>query len=108
MMPVHAINAGAGVALEAIGQADRLVSICPGLMPDFLVIDGDPAANVRLLTDRRSILQIYKGGVPLSSCGRSPGLVGTPRAARDAIAVMAFLQASWRGTGGSGSTSRTS
>ncbi len=52
------VNGAAAMGLE--GQCGR---IAPGMLADFLVVDGDPSADIRVLCDAGNLLGIFKGGV---------------------------------------------
>ncbi len=51
-------NGAAAMGLE--GECGRIAA---GMLADFLVVDGDPSADIRLLCDRANLLGIFKGGV---------------------------------------------
>lgn len=60
--PMQAIEAATRVGAEAIGLADQVGKLAPGLLADILVVDGDPLADVSILQDRQRLERIYKGG----------------------------------------------
>jgi len=62
MTPMQALVAATGGAAAAIGQAEHLGTLQPGKVADFVVVDGDPLADIALLTRPESIVQVYKGG----------------------------------------------
>lgn len=47
----------------AMGLKDQCGRIAPGMLADFLVVDGDPSEDIRLLCDRDNLLAVFKGGV---------------------------------------------
>ena len=49
-------------AARAAGQGDRLGSIAPGKLADFILVDGDPSADPGAL---RNLRLVVKDGVPL-------------------------------------------
>jgi imidazolonepropionase-like amidohydrolase len=49
-------------AARAAGQGERLGSIAPGKLADFILVDGDPSADPGAL---RSLRLVVKNGVPL-------------------------------------------
>jgi len=51
MTPVAAIRAATSDAAEALGRADRLGRIAPGMTADIIAVDGDPLSDVRQLED---------------------------------------------------------
>lgn len=50
---------------EAMGLGDQTGTIAAGKLADFLVVDGDPSADITLLRDRERLLAIYLGGVAI-------------------------------------------
>jgi imidazolonepropionase-like amidohydrolase len=58
--PVQAIAAATSVAAAACGIADRVGSLRPGLLADFVVVGGDASADVARLWDVRAV---YQSGV---------------------------------------------
>lgn len=52
------VNGAAAMGLE--GQCGQ---IAPGMLADFLVVDGDPSADIRLLCDAGNLRAIFKGGI---------------------------------------------
>ena len=53
---------------EAIGMADRIGSIAPGLEADIIAIDGDP---LRDITAVRRVVLVMKGGVVYKNAARA-------------------------------------
>jgi len=49
-----------GAAL--MDRAGELGEIKPGMIADLLIVDGDPVADIKLLTDEQNLLAILKGG----------------------------------------------
>ena len=47
----------------AMGLKDQCGRIAPGMLADFLVVEGDPSKDIRLLCDRANLLAVFKGGV---------------------------------------------
>ena len=59
-----AIVAATGTAAEALGIADKLGSVRPGLQADLIVIDGDPSENIWLLTpEQAAIRSVFLRGI---------------------------------------------
>jgi len=58
--PMTAMVSANALAAEAIGLADKLGSITPGLEADIIAIDGDPLKDI---TSVRRVLFVMKGGV---------------------------------------------
>jgi imidazolonepropionase-like amidohydrolase len=63
MSPLQALTAATGTAAAAIGQAHLLGTLAPGKLADFVVVDGDPLADIGILTHPDNIVRVYKGGV---------------------------------------------
>jgi len=51
MTPAQAIRAATVDAAEALGRADQIGRIAPGLAADLIAVDGDPLTDVRQLED---------------------------------------------------------
>lgn len=61
MTPMEAILTTTRNAAEAIWMPD-VGTLEPGKLADFIVVDGNPLEDVRILQDQDRILQVYKGG----------------------------------------------
>src|SRR2546422_149906 len=57
--PMHAIVAATSLNADALGLADRIGAIAPGLDADIIAVDGDP---VRDITTLRRVSFVMKGG----------------------------------------------
>ncbi|MCH7594466.1 MAG: amidohydrolase family protein [Chloroflexi bacterium] len=64
MTPLQAITAATGTAAECVGLGDQIGTLEPGKLADIVVVDGDAAADVRVLGDRDKIKLVMKGGDP--------------------------------------------
>jgi imidazolonepropionase-like amidohydrolase len=62
MSPMEAILAGTRYGGEIMGMGHELGQIKEGYLADLLLVDGDPAANVRVLQDKDRLLAIMKDG----------------------------------------------
>jgi imidazolonepropionase-like amidohydrolase len=62
MSPMQAIVAATSNNARAMGWEDQVGSLAPGLWADFLLVDGDPLQDIRILGDRKRIAAVYKGG----------------------------------------------
>lgn len=62
MKPLDAITAGTFNNAKAFGWEQEVGSLQPGRWADLLVLDGDPLADIHMLSDRKRITAIYKGG----------------------------------------------
>ncbi|WP_288049286.1 amidohydrolase family protein [Acidiphilium sp.] len=60
--PMEAIIAATRYGGQIMGMGDELGMIKPGYLADLLLVDGDPAANVRILQDKTRLLAIMKDG----------------------------------------------
>ena len=59
MTPLQAIRSATVVAAELIGWPDRVGSLEPGRYADLVAVEGDPLADVGVLTD---VAAVVKGG----------------------------------------------
>ncbi len=57
--PMHAIVAATSLNAEAMGLADRIGAIAPGLEADIIAVDGDPLRDIVAL---RRVSFVMKGG----------------------------------------------
>jgi imidazolonepropionase-like amidohydrolase len=55
LSPVEALISANGAAADALGLADRIGSIRPGLAADLLLVFGDPTVDVRALRQVRAV-----------------------------------------------------
>ena len=55
------------LAAEAMGMADQIVSIAPGLQADIIALDGDPLKDI---TAVRRVVFVMKGGVVYKHAAR--------------------------------------
>ncbi|TAM61269.1 MAG: amidohydrolase family protein [Chloroflexota bacterium] len=60
--PLQAIVAATSSAAAACGWADQVGSIEVGKLADFVLIDGDPLADIRVLQDPARIQSVFKAG----------------------------------------------
>ena len=58
--PMAALVSANAVAAEALGMADQIGSIAPGLQADLIALDGDPLKDI---TAVRRVVFVMKGGV---------------------------------------------
>jgi imidazolonepropionase-like amidohydrolase len=71
MSAMEGINAATASAALALGLAD-VGTIRPGAAADLVVVDGDPAADIRLLTDRERIWLVLVAGRPVAGRALAP------------------------------------
>ncbi|MBI3966130.1 MAG: amidohydrolase family protein [Chloroflexi bacterium] len=63
MSPSDAIVAATRNAAEVLRLSDQIGTLEPGKYADFLVVDGDPLADVTVLQRRDRLTKIVKGGL---------------------------------------------
>lgn len=64
--PMTALVSATGLAAEAMGMADQIGSIAPGLAADIIALDGDPVKDI---TAVRRVVFVMKGGVVYKTAG---------------------------------------
>jgi imidazolonepropionase-like amidohydrolase len=62
MISANSLNA------EALGMADQIGSIAPGLQADIIALDGDPMKDI---TAVRRVVFVMKGGVVYKNISRN-------------------------------------
>ncbi len=63
LTPHEAIVAATRNSAEALGIGDRLGTLEAGKVADCVVVDGDPLANIAILTDQAAIAFVVKDGL---------------------------------------------
>ncbi len=58
--PMAALVSGSSLGAEAVGMADQIGSIAPGMEADIIALDGDPLKDI---TAVRRVVFVMKGGV---------------------------------------------
>ena len=58
--PMAAMVSANSLGAEALGMADQIGSIAPGLQADIIAIDGDPLKEI---TAVRRVVFVMKGGI---------------------------------------------
>jgi len=66
--PVAAMVSANSLAAEAMGMADQIGSIAPGMQADIIALDGDPLKDI---TAVRQVVFVMKGGVVYKNASRS-------------------------------------
>ncbi|MBI1902852.1 MAG: amidohydrolase family protein [Planctomycetia bacterium] len=61
--PLDAIQCATKTGAEILGRGDELGTLEPGKLADVLVVDGDVAADISILEDRRRFIAVMQGGV---------------------------------------------
>jgi imidazolonepropionase-like amidohydrolase len=62
MDPMRAIAAGTGTAARLLGIEDRVGTVRAGKVADLVVVDGDPVADIGLLSRPERILAVMQAG----------------------------------------------
>ncbi len=62
LSPMQAIQAATGWAAECLGVEHELGTLEKGKRADFIVVDGDPLADIRVLLDPQRIKLVVKDG----------------------------------------------
>jgi imidazolonepropionase-like amidohydrolase len=73
--PMAAMISANSLGAEALGMADRIGSIAPGLQADVIALDGDPLKDI---TAVRRVVFVMKGGIIYKNAARGaiPGYGG--------------------------------
>jgi imidazolonepropionase-like amidohydrolase len=71
LAPLAAIATATSGAAQALGLQGEVGAVAPGKVADLVVVDGDPLADIRVLTDRASIWLVIQAGRPVA--GRALG-----------------------------------
>ena len=75
LTPLEGVRAATFGSATALGLSSELGTVVPGSLADFVVVDGDPLADVRMLCDPERIWMVVQGGKVVAD--RSPR-VGEP------------------------------
>ena len=70
--PMAAMVSANSLGAEALGMADQIGSIAPGLEADIIALDGDPLKDI---TAVRRVVFVMKGGVVYKNVGRGAIIV---------------------------------
>jgi imidazolonepropionase-like amidohydrolase len=76
--PLDTIRCATKTGAEIMGRGHEFGTLERGKLADVLVVDGDVAADISLLEDRRNFLAVMQGGV--IKAGRLTGVKETPPA----------------------------
>jgi imidazolonepropionase-like amidohydrolase len=66
LTPFEAIAAATSGAAQALGLDDEVGVVAAGKVADLVVVDGDPLADIQILTDRASIWLVVQAGRPVA------------------------------------------
>ncbi len=69
MKPADALVAATGLAAKAMGIGGEVGTLERGKIADFLVVDGDPVTDIRILQDSERILGVFRDGLLLVDRG---------------------------------------
>ena len=88
--PMTAMVSANSLGAEAVGMADQIGSIAPGLEADIIALDGDPLKDI---TAVRRVVFVMKGGIVYKNVSTPRGLPAQgPRVARGSIPTYARVQ----------------
>ena len=62
LSPLEALSATTIDAAKLLKMDDRIGSLEAGKLADFVVVDGDPLADISILQDKSRILTVAVGG----------------------------------------------
>ncbi len=65
LSPMKALQASTKTAAEAIMKEDLVGTLEKGKQADFVLLNSDPIARIRTLSDPGSIAAVYKKGSPV-------------------------------------------
>lgn len=77
--PMAAMVSANSLGAEALGMADRIGSLAPGLEADIIALDGDPRKDI---TAVRRVVFVMKGGVVYKNYSYRSATMGSTRVAR--------------------------
>lgn len=63
LTPLEVITCATKTGAEIMGRGHEFGTLEPGKLADVLVVDGDVAANIALLEDRKKFIAVMQGGV---------------------------------------------
>jgi imidazolonepropionase-like amidohydrolase len=66
LTPHETLIAATRTAAEALGLDEHVGTVTEGKLADLLVVDGDPLAEPRLLSDAKNIWLVLQGGTPVA------------------------------------------
>jgi imidazolonepropionase-like amidohydrolase len=63
LTPLEVITCATKTGAEIMGRGQEFGTLEPGKLADVLIVDGDVAANIALLEDRKKFIAVMQGGV---------------------------------------------
>ena len=66
--PMAALVSANSLGAEALGMADQIGSIAPGLQADIIALDGDPLKDISAV---RRVVFVMKGGIVYKNVART-------------------------------------
>jgi imidazolonepropionase-like amidohydrolase len=66
LTPAEALAAATSTAAEALGLDEHIGTVTEGKLADLVIVDGDPLAEPRLLSDPGRIWLVFQLGVPVA------------------------------------------
>ncbi len=63
LSPLEVVRCATRTGAEIMGRGDEFGTLEPGKLADVLVVDGDVAADISVLEDRRRFIAVLQGGV---------------------------------------------
>jgi imidazolonepropionase-like amidohydrolase len=66
LSPAQALTAATSTAAQALGLDEHIGTVAEGRLADLLIVDGDPLADPRLLTDPSRIWLVLQLGAPVA------------------------------------------
>ena len=61
--PLEVIRCATRTGAEIMGRADEFGTLEAGKLADILVVDGDVAADIAILEDRKRFIAVIQGGI---------------------------------------------
>jgi len=62
LSPMETIICATKNNAEILDMIDKIGTLEPGKLADVIIVDGDPLKDITVLSDRKNIIKVYKGG----------------------------------------------